>query len=69
MDQVGVTSLSLPQRLDQYEQLLAAQLDAARASNSALKPLYAAFDDTQKRLADQLFWGPMGQGGGMMGMM
>jgi hypothetical protein len=41
---------------------------AAHASNSALKPLYASFDDSQKRLADQLFWGPMGQGG-MMGMM
>lgn len=33
---------SLPDRLDQNEQLMAAQLDALRATNKALKPLYAA---------------------------
>jgi ATP-dependent Clp protease ATP-binding subunit ClpA len=39
---------------------LAAQLDAVRAMNKALKPLYAALNDSQKKTADQLFQGPMG---------
>jgi hypothetical protein len=51
---------SLPDRLDQHEQLMAAQLDAVRAMNKALRPLYAALSDSQKKTADQLFWGPMG---------
>jgi hypothetical protein len=51
---------SLPERLDQNEQLMAAQLDAMRAMDKALKPLYAALSDGQKKTADQLFWGPMG---------
>ncbi len=56
---------SLPERLDQNEQLMAAQLDALRATNKALKPLYAALSEGQKQSADQLFRGPMG----IMGMM
>ncbi len=59
MSQRGSQS-SLPDRLDQNEQLLAAQLDAVRAMNKALKPLYAALSDDQKKAADQMFWGPMG---------
>jgi len=51
---------SLPDRLDQNEQLMAAQLDALRSMNNALKPLYAALTDGQKKTADQLVWGPMG---------
>jgi hypothetical protein len=54
------SQVSLPDRLDQNEQLVAAQLDALRAMDKALKPLYAALSDGQKRAADQLFWGPMG---------
>jgi hypothetical protein len=54
------STASLPDRLDQNEQLMAAQLDALRATNKALKPLYAALSDSQKQGADQLFWGPMG---------
>jgi hypothetical protein len=54
------STASLPDRLDQNEQLMAAQLDAMRATNKALKPLYAALSDDQKKTADQLFWGPMG---------
>jgi LTXXQ motif family protein len=65
MGQRGASKVSLPDRLDQNEQLMAAQLDAVRATNKALKPLYADFSDSQKQSADQLFWGPMG----MMGMM
>ena len=51
---------NLPDRLDQNEQLMEAQLDAMRGMNKALKPLYAALSDSQKKTADQLFWGPMG---------
>ena len=53
-------SANLPDRLDQHEQLMATQLDAVRAMNKSLKPLYAALSDDQKKTADQLFWGPMG---------
>lgn len=44
----------------QNEQLMAAQREAVRAMDKALKPLYAALSDAQKKTADQLFWGPMG---------
>ena len=54
------STVSLPDRLDQNEQLMAAQLDAMRAMNKALKPLYTALSESQKQAADQLFWGPMG---------
>ena len=60
MTQRGASSVSLPDRLEQHEQLIAAQLDAVRAMDKALKPLYAALSDSQKQAADQLFWGPMG---------
>ena len=60
MTQRGASSVSLPDRLEQHEQLMAAQLDAVRAMDKALKPLYAALSDSQKQAADQLFWGPMG---------
>lgn len=52
---------ALPQRLELYERMLAARLDALRRLKGALGPLYAAFDDVQKRTADQLLMpGPMG---------
>ncbi len=54
------STASLPDRLDQHEQFMAAQLEAIRATNKTLKPLYAALSDGQKQAADQLFWGPMG---------
>jgi hypothetical protein len=38
-------SASLPERMDLHEQLMAAQLDAMRATNKVLKPLYAAFSE------------------------
>ncbi|MGO9049951.1 MAG: Spy/CpxP family protein refolding chaperone [Xanthobacteraceae bacterium] len=60
MNQRGASTGSLPDRLDQHEELMAAQLDAVRAMNKALKPLYGALSDSQKRTADQLFSGPMG---------
>jgi hypothetical protein len=57
---MGQSTLSLPDRLEQNEQLMAAQLDSMRAMNKVIKPLYAVLSDTQKKSADQLFWGPMG---------
>jgi hypothetical protein len=60
MSRHGTSTVSLPDRLDQHEQLMAAQLEAVRAMNKALKPLYAALGDSQKHTADELFWGPMG---------
>ena len=54
------SQVSLPDGLDQNEQLMAAQLDALPTMNKALKPLYASLSDDQKKAANQLFWGPMG---------
>ena len=45
---------ALPQRLDQREQIMALNLDAMRKTDAALKPLYAALDDNQRKLADDL---------------
>jgi hypothetical protein len=53
---------SLPERLDWQERSLAARLDALRAMRGALTPLYAAFGDEQKQMADRLIRGPMGLG-------
>ena len=60
MSRSSGSATSLPDRLDQHEQLMAAQLDAIRTMNKAVKPLYATLSDEQKKTADQLFWGPMG---------
>ena len=60
MSQRDKSTVSLPERLEEHEQILGTQLDAIRAMNKALKPLYAALTDDQKKTADQLFWGPMG---------
>jgi LTXXQ motif family protein len=60
MGQRNGPTASLLDRLDQNEQLMTVQLDATRAMSKAIKPLYASLSDTQKKSADQLFWGPMG---------
>jgi hypothetical protein len=60
MSRRDAPTASLPDRLDQHVQFMAAQLDAVRAMSTALKPLYAALSDSQKQTADQLFWSPMG---------
>jgi hypothetical protein len=60
MGQRHTSTVSLLDRLDQHEQLMTFQLEALRAVNQALKPLYAVFDNSQKQTADQLFWGHMG---------
>ena len=59
-------SEALPQRLDQQEQVMTAHLDALRQTDAAIKPLYAALDDTQKKTADGLLGGPMMGPFGMM---
>ncbi|MGB8365315.1 MAG: Spy/CpxP family protein refolding chaperone [Rhizomicrobium sp.] len=53
-------TLSLPDRLTRHEQFMALQIDALRAIDKSLKPLYATFSDSQKKVADQLIWCPMG---------
>ena len=60
MGQRNGPTASLLDRLDQNEQLMTVQLDATRAMSKAIRPLYASLSDTQKKSADQLFWGPMG---------
>ena len=53
--------VTLPQRIELHERMLAARLDSLRQLGAASQPLYAAFDDTQKRTADTLLMvGPMG---------
>jgi LTXXQ motif family protein len=52
--------LSLPERMDQRAQFMAARLDALRATNRALKPLYDALSADQKKIAEQMRWGPAG---------
>ena len=54
MGDSGASEKSLPDRLDAQEQFVAARLDALRATNKVLKPLYQALSDAQKKLADQL---------------
>jgi hypothetical protein len=39
---------------------MAAQLEAMRTMNKALKPLYAALSDSQKQTANLILWSPMG---------
>ena len=60
MSQRSGSAVSLPDRLDQHEQLMAAQLETVRAMDKALKPLYAALSDAQKHAADYFFWSPYG---------
>ena len=54
MGDSGASEKSLRDRLDAQEQFVAARLDALRATNKALKPLFQALSDAQKKLADQL---------------
>jgi hypothetical protein len=60
MGSAQASGATLPDRLDQHEQLMTAQLEAIRNMNKALKPLYAALTDNQKQALYQLPWSPMG---------
>jgi LTXXQ motif family protein len=44
----------LPERLDLRTKMMEARLDALRAKSKALKPLYDALSDDQKKTADEL---------------
>lgn len=57
---------SLPERLDAQETILTSRLEALRKTSAALKPLYAALDNQQKKVADTLLVNPMG---GLRGFM
>ncbi len=47
----------LPERIDAHMQSLEARLEAQRARANALKPLYEALNDEQKKTADELIRG------------
>ena len=52
---------ALPQRIEQDERMLASRLDSLHRLKTALLPLYSAFDESQKQVADKLLSvGPMG---------
>ena len=57
----AASSTGLLQQIDLHERMLATRLEALRRMKAALQPLYAAFDDRQKRMAvDLLAPSPMG---------
>ena len=56
----GGAPASLPARLELREKMLSAHLQALKGLGAALDPLYAAFSDEQKQVADELMLGPMG---------
>jgi hypothetical protein len=61
MPSQGATADVLLQRLDTQERILTAHLESLRAMKAALQPLYATFDEPQKRAADELLMpGTMG---------
>lgn len=51
---------TLPERLSGLEERLAQHLQKVKSIKAALEPLYATFDDEQKKIADGLMVGPMG---------
>jgi hypothetical protein len=44
-----------PVRLDRYERMLNARLEAVRTIKAVFEPLYASLTDEQKKTADELF--------------
>jgi hypothetical protein len=51
---------TLPDRLSGLEERLMQHLENVKSIKAALEPLYATFDDEQKKSADGLMVGPMG---------
>ena len=49
-----------PERLAFQQKMLSTRLDSLKDMEAAVKPLYAALNDEQRKLADQLMSGPMG---------
>ncbi len=58
---------TLPEKLAAREKMMTARLETLRKLRAAVEPLYTAFDNDQKKAADELMIGPMGMMG--MGMM
>jgi hypothetical protein len=56
----GAAAATAPARLDHYERMLTARLEALRIVKSTFDPLYSALSDEQKKTADELLSGPMG---------
>lgn len=57
----AASSIGLLQQIYLHERILVTRLEALRRMKAALQPLYAAFDDKQKRTAEDLLApGPMG---------
>jgi hypothetical protein len=54
------TAGSWPARLERHEKMLSVHLNALRTLKDAVDPLYVAFSDDQKKIADGLMIGPMG---------
>jgi hypothetical protein len=54
------SSKGLPSRLAHFEEALQEHLASLKAIKTALDPLYAAFSEDQKKIADGLMVGPMG---------
>jgi hypothetical protein len=52
--------MSLPEKLDHHAKMAATHSATMQEINAALDPLYASFNDEQKKLADGLRIGPMG---------
>lgn len=55
----GEKSEALPDRLALHEKMLSTRLDAVRRLKSVALPLYASFNDEQKKTADEIL-SPMG---------
>lgn len=51
---------TLPERLAHFDEALSEHLGSLKKIKAALDPLYAAFSDEQKKIADGLMVGPMG---------
>jgi len=59
MMQSGATA-TLPEKLENHAKMAAEHLANLQAIKAALDPLYASFNDEQKKLADEQKIGPMG---------
>jgi hypothetical protein len=56
------SATTLPDNLAIRDKMMAAHLEQLRRLKAAVEPLYAAFNDEQKRTADELMSAPMGMG-------
>lgn len=57
----GATPMSAPDRMDMRVKNLGTQVESAKAAAGAVRKLYSALSDTQKKTADELLGPPMGR--------